>query len=88
MTFAAIALATVVGFVVGQLYFHWLERQLAVWTAGGGRSLWARYLVLRIAVVVIAFWAIAHLGPLPLLAAAAAFLVARQRAISSVRTGP
>ena len=88
MILTSIATAMVLGFVVGQLYFHWLERQLAIWAAGGRRAAWARYLVMRIALVVAVFWAIAHLGPLPLLAAATAFLLARHRAIARVRMRP
>jgi len=82
---AWILLGFAVGFATGQVYFHLMERQLSVWAEERERARWRRWLVLRIAVAAVAFFALAHLDPLALVAGAAAFLLARHHAIARVR---
>lgn len=80
-----ILLGLAVGFATGQVYFHLMERQVDLWAERGPRSRWGRWLVARIAVAVAAFFLLAHLDPLALVAGAAAFLLARHHAIARVR---
>ncbi|GBD41641.1 hypothetical protein HRbin39_01025 [bacterium HR39] len=80
-----ILLGLAVGFATGQVYFHLVERQVELWAERGPRSRWGRFLIARIAVAVLAFFVLAHLHPLALLAGAAAFVLARHHAIARVR---
>ncbi len=82
---ALILLGLAVGFATGLVYFHLMERQLSVWAEERERARWRRWIVLRIAVAVVAFFALAHLDPLALVAGAAAFVLARHHAVARVR---
>ena len=65
------------GAVLGAVYFTLLRRTARLHAEAGPASTIAGLYGLRIALAVVVFWAVAHLGALPLLLALAGFLAVR-----------
>ena len=75
------------GAALGALYLALLARTVAAVTAGGGGAGAAGFLLMRVVLAVLAFWAAAAQGALPLLATLGGFLAARAVAVAHARRG-
>lgn len=73
----SLALAAVLGLLLGHLHFTLLRRSVAAWAGGTCRWFWPSRLACILASAVILVLVAKLAGPAPFLAAAAGFLIAR-----------
>lgn len=84
LTFALGAAAAIAGVLLGLGYFALLKRSVGQLVSGGWKGL-ALTSLARITVAVIAFFLLARLGAIPLVCAAAGFLLARLISVRRVQ---